>query len=149
VLALVARDALSMDQAEAQLRQLRDREAALRKELDRPDVALAEVPSKESLQCYIEQIATASGGRAIWLTDEEGNAYAGGDDLVTWYSMTHEDKRRLVEAVFDGAMVDGKPAGVYVEPAVPMTMPGRPKKWLFRIRGRLDFEVLVSRNAGR
>src|SRR5262249_43066433 len=150
LLDLVAKDAITVEQAEAQLRGLRQREGVLRKELDRLDVALADIPSGDTINRYVEQI-----GRVIVVYDDQGHNYAGGNDVMSFMVMSQEDKKRLVNAVFDGAMVDGRPAGVYVYPddggeggasgnGKGPSRPRKPKKWKFTIRGRLDFELLVS-----
>jgi hypothetical protein len=46
--------------------------------------------------------------------------------------MTHADKKALLNAVFSGPLVDGKPGGVYV------SYPD--KQWRWYIKGRLDFQ---------
>ena len=123
------------------MRGLRDREGVLRKELDRLDIALADVPDEDAVRCYVERIE-----QSITVYDEEGNTIAAGNSC-NWLAMNNADKRKLVRAVFDGALVDGKPAGVYVSPDSEAAAHRR-KKWPFKIHGRLDFE-LVMESVGR
>jgi hypothetical protein len=143
VLSLVGKNLVTEAQAEAQLRALRDRESALKKELDRLDVALAEVPDEDEIRCYVQRIEEAVGPPGIFVYDDSGDVHPGGNDLGTYLSMTYADKRKLVHAVFDGGLIEGKPAGVYVYPDGPRVA-GRPKKWAFKIRGRLDFELVMQ-----
>jgi hypothetical protein len=69
-------------------------------------------------------------------------ASTGGNNL-----MTRADRRKLVRVVFDTPLADGTPAGVYVSQEGNVGS-YRPKKWAFKIRGRLEFEA-VTRAAGR
>jgi DNA invertase Pin-like site-specific DNA recombinase len=142
VLALVAKDVVTMEQAEAQLRGIRERETTLRKELDRLEVLLANVPTEDDLRCYVERIETSIGPQ-IFVIDEEGNERIGGNDVHSWVYMGRDDERKMLQAVFAGALVDGRKAGVYVYP-LGKHRPHRQKKWGFTIRGRLDFECVMS-----
>jgi hypothetical protein len=61
--------------------------------------------------------------------------------------MSRDDKRRLIRAVFDTPLASGTPAGVYIYPDTERpSLPHRPKSWTFKVRGRLEFE-LVMQNA--
>jgi hypothetical protein len=57
--------------------------------------------------------------------------------------MTREDKRALVRAVFNTPLGDGTPAGVYVSPPAD-ARPYQRKKWTCKIRGRLEFELVMK-----
>jgi site-specific DNA recombinase len=137
VLALVASGVVSMEDAQTQLGGLKDRESVLTAEIDRLDEALANVPSEDDLKCYVQQIEDN-----IFVYDDEGNMRPGGNDVGTYITMTWEDKKRLIDAVFSGAVVDGKPAGVYVK--MGESKPFRPKEWQFVIKGRIDFELVMQ-----
>jgi DNA invertase Pin-like site-specific DNA recombinase len=148
VLALVAKDLVSDEQAERQLLEQKRRGEQLRSELDGVNAQLAELPREEELQYYVERVEDAifvmGPPQVDPLTGETMDTYAGGNDLGTLLSMGREDKRRLIRAVFDGhTLPDGKPAGVYVMPAGKHA-PHRPKEFTFVVRGRLDFEVVLG-----
>src|SRR5262249_32127400 len=57
VLGLVAKDLLTDDQAEKQLRELKERESGLRAELDKLAAALADVPDAEAVRVFVERWA--------------------------------------------------------------------------------------------
>lgn len=147
VLNLIERDTLTIEQAEKKLRDLKDREAGLRANLDKLAAALADVPDEETVRCYVERIEGVF-GPTIVVQDEQGNTYEGGNDVQSYIMMSREDRRRLIRAVFDTPLADGKPAGVYVYPEEGEVKRYRPRKFKFKIIGRLDFE-LVMRDAGR
>ncbi|MFL5909282.1 MAG: recombinase family protein [Gaiellaceae bacterium] len=146
ILDLVTKDVITADQAEKQLRDLKDREAALRDHLDKIASTLANVPTEDAIRCYVERVKDAAGD-IIFVYDDAGNPHPGGNDLGTWLTMTPGDRRKMVEAVFSSPLPDGTPAGVYVEQDGEAGA-YRPKGWKFTIRGRLQFE-LVMRGAGR
>jgi DNA invertase Pin-like site-specific DNA recombinase len=143
ILGLVAKDAITVEQAEPQLHSLKDREAVLRAELEKLDEMLADVPDESAIRCYIERIKCTPDPDSICVYDNEGNEYAGGNDVMSFLLMSNADKCELIEAVFDNLPVDGKPAGVYVSPD-GVTAANRPKNWPFKIRGRLDFELVLQ-----
>ena len=53
-------------------------------------------------------------GESIFLYDDEGNSFPGGNDLSTRLMMTPDDERKLIEATLSGNLPDGRPAGVYL-----------------------------------
>jgi DNA invertase Pin-like site-specific DNA recombinase len=139
VLGLVARDALTDEQAEKQLLELKEREAGLRSELDRLAATLAAVPDAEAVRLFVERLPAdpENGmGPQITVMDSECNTYVGGNDVWTFVTMTGDDRRRLVETALSGNLPDGTPAGVYVSQAGECR-PHRPKQWTFTVRGRL------------
>jgi hypothetical protein len=113
VLDLITKDAITQSQAEKKLRDLKDREAGLREELDRLAEALAGMPDEDTLRCYVEQIESS-----IMVLDAEGNERYGGNSVASWLVLNdgdHEaDRRALIDAAFVSPMPDGKPSGVYV-----------------------------------
>jgi hypothetical protein len=139
VLGLVVKGLINDTQAEKQLRDLNDREATLRVELDKVAAVLADVPDPEALRCYVEKVEDM-----IFVFDDNGEQVAGGNDVQSYLLMNRDDKRNMIRAVFDTPLADGSPAGVYISPD-PATARGRSKRWSFKIRGRLDFEAVVSR----
>jgi hypothetical protein len=138
ILTLVSKDLVTEDQAAKELASLKEREALLKKDRDDLAAALEGVPDEAEVQCFVERC-----GSAIFVLDDDLNELPGGNDLGTFLTMTPGDKLALVHAVFANHVLgDGKPAGVYVLPDGP-AVKYRPKKWAFRVRGRLDFELVV------
>jgi hypothetical protein len=145
VLTLVERDALTLEQAEPQLRALKEREASLRRELEHIETSLEEMPSEQGIQCYVDHFKDAMGATHIRICDDNGDwEYAGGNDIQSYIMMTPEDKRKLVLAVFPPRKIVGKWAGVYVHAVDEGASKYRPKQWSIRIRGRLDFEMVLE-----
>src|SRR5262249_13003427 len=95
------------------------------------------------MQCYVERIQDAF-GPSILVYDDTGSLREGGNTIGTYLAMTRDDHRRLIAAVFDTPLADGKPAGVYISREGPPT-PHRPQRWAFTVRGRLDFELVMRR----
>jgi DNA invertase Pin-like site-specific DNA recombinase len=137
VLGMIEKDLLTDDQAEKKLQELKDREGILQEELTKLADTLADVPTQEVLQCYVEKCQ-----RSIFVLDDNGNEYLGGNELQTWLAMTEEEKRALVCAVFDAPLADGTPSGVYIYP-LTSGPDGRPV-WGFKMRGRLEFEAVME-----
>jgi len=161
ILGLVAKDAITDAQAERQLKELKDREACLREELDRLAELLAGVAEVEavgrSVQVLLfrgpvtwvdeqgrERVAHCpQTGGPIVVVDEQGNVLEGDNFPSSFECMAPADKRRLLEAVFSTPLPDGKPAGVYVTPDEGGRR-GCARHWTFTIRGRVDFESVIS-----
>ncbi|HEY7328771.1 MAG TPA: recombinase family protein [Gemmataceae bacterium] len=144
VLTLVGKGLTTMEEAESQLKGLQERVNVLQVELDRLDRALADVPTEQQVKVYVERIEMAMhpDHPSIALVDDDGNEYAGGNSIGSWLAMTTADKKRLIDAVFSGPLVDGKPAGVYVSQGAGIKY--RPKPWQYTIRGRMDFELVMQ-----
>jgi DNA invertase Pin-like site-specific DNA recombinase len=132
ILTLVSREALTMEQAEEQLRKLQDRERELRVEVENLRVGLGDVPDPGQAEAYAAAVRTL-------LAD------AGAEEVrrVVEPHLAGETKRGMLEAVFGRALADGTPAGVYVSPEGEYAR-GRPKTWGYKLKGRLEFET-VSR----
>ena len=135
----MARDAVTGDDAVKPLQALKDREATLRDGLDRLDEVLAELPDQERMRRYVQNDGGPGG---IFVYDDEGNTYPGGNTIGTFLTMSREDKRRLVAAVFDQPLIAGKPARVYISQnsGVGSNCLGR---WTYRIRARQDSEMVM------
>ena len=151
VLSMIEKDVIDDRQAEKKLRELKEREDAHRDELDKLKESLVDIPDEESIRCYVEACTTSrqeieTGQMVedlIFLFDDDGKEMDGGNHLSTLLTMSREDKRNLILAVFDKPLPNGQPAGVYVSAARPST-PHRPKEWTFKIRGNLDFECVTQ-----
>jgi hypothetical protein len=157
VLGLIERDAITDAQAEGKLLDLKGQEGALRGEAEGLAAQLAELPDEAQLRKYVEAVPGF-----VFVKDEAGNYYKGGNDLATLLGMTQEDKRRLIAAVFDSPLPGGAPAGVYIERLRPPVAGSpeeeyaysaptrgapavlRPKRWGYTIKGRLDFECVLQ-----
>ncbi len=135
---MIARDAVTDEQAEAQLHDLKEREAVLREELDKLAEMLQNVPTQEAVRRYVEKV-----NDSIFVYDDNGEVHPGGNSIGTFLTMTREEHRNLVRAVFAAPLGDGTPAGIYVFEEGKAS-PHRPKRWSFKIRGRLEFELVMQ-----
>jgi DNA invertase Pin-like site-specific DNA recombinase len=149
IIGAIGKGLISSSEAERQLGNLRERQSLLQVEVNRLDEILASIPSEEQMSCYLERVERARGWSlpgvplpdAITVIDgNSGELVPGGNDLCTYLGMSWEDKRQLVEAVFEGT-VGGKPAGVYFMP-IPGGVPYQPRLWTFKLLGKIDFESL-------
>lgn len=125
-------DLITEAQADKKLRELKDREADLRTELDKLSQEMAGMPDLDELAIFVERC-----GPSITITDEAGNSLAGGNDVMSFVLMnqSESDRRRLIAAAFDGVLPDGRPAGVWISPAGRGDR--RSKRFTWRLRGRL------------
>lgn len=129
VLKLITDELVSDADAERQLEQLKLRENQLRKQQDTLDQF--HVPDADDIRnvaLYVEKI-----GDSIILTDDGGNEYVGGNDVVTWMSMTGDDRKKLIETAFASPHLDGSPAGVYIT----VNPKGR-QRFSYNLRGILN-----------
>jgi len=76
VLDLIEKDALTTVQAETKLRELKEREAGLRTQLDEVTSVLDNIPNAETVRLFGERFEDS-----IVILDDEGNTYAGGNDV--------------------------------------------------------------------
>lgn len=140
VLSLVEKDVITDDQAEKKLGEMKEREGLLRGELETLKAALQEMPDEEELKLFVERTR-----ESVIVYDQSGEQQPGGSGLGTLLSMTWEEKRALVEAVFGSSTPDGKPGGVYVTP-IPGARRGRRKKgeplpYAYELRGRFAWRL--------
>jgi DNA invertase Pin-like site-specific DNA recombinase len=133
VLDLIERDTITDAQATAKLQALKERETALRGELDKLAAMLADVPDADTMRQAALEIQEVCG--AIFIVDDAGNTYAGGNDVQSFRMMEPGDRRKLIDAAFSGNLPDGKPAGVYISPAGEDSR-GR-RRFTYVLRGRL------------
>jgi hypothetical protein len=134
VLELVTREALTLAQAEAKLNDFKQREADVRGDLDAIKESLTDLPDAETSRLYVQEIQGAL-GKAIMIVDDDGNTYAGGNDVQSYLLMTQQDRRDLLDSVFSVPQPGGKPSGVYI---TPLGGPYHgPKRFSYQIRGRL------------
>jgi DNA invertase Pin-like site-specific DNA recombinase len=154
--------------ADARLKNLKEATVDLLSELDKLDETLAELPDAESIEVYVQCIKrdginivtgkplgneinvfseevepqVAASLREQGWSEEEINRIAvqqpGGNDLGTLLSMTQEDRRKLVQAVFNCTQPNGDPAGVYVT-VLPKLTGRRARPFRYELRGRCQY----------
>lgn len=131
VLDFVERDAITDVQAEAKLRALKERDAVIRVEWDGLEARLSSVHDADSIRRAALQVVRVCDG--IYVEDEQGNRYLGGNDIQSYLSMSRPDKETLVDAAFGENLADGTPAGVYISPAGGKRY--GPKRFRYVVRG--------------
>jgi DNA invertase Pin-like site-specific DNA recombinase len=118
ILDLIEQDSVSMDDVKERLRKLKEREALLKEQLDTVQGELRNVPDEKTIELFIEEVEGFRPGDPpiTWVSDEEGNSYAGGNSVSSYLAMAEEDKRLLLERFFrlEGLEVGTKPGGVYL-----------------------------------
>jgi DNA invertase Pin-like site-specific DNA recombinase len=156
VLGLILKGKVTEADAEPQLEEARQREEVLQRELDKLDADLAGVPDEKAVRRYVDYFEgyvpplpildereEGDASQTIFVYDDEGNEYAGGNNPATWRALTRDDKRHLIEAAFGTTRPGDPPSGVYV--SVPgLSLPSRRKRHVFTLRGLLPFEWVVS-----
>lgn len=133
ILGMIEKDVITDSQAESELRKLKEREAGLMDQLDKVASLLADVPDLETVKRAALHLVEVCG--SITLEDDEGNTYAGGNDVQSFLAMGVDDRRKLIETALNGNLPDGRPAGVYVTVADGPQF--RPKQFSYVLRGRL------------
>jgi DNA invertase Pin-like site-specific DNA recombinase len=140
VLTLIEKDALTDEQAESKLLDLKAREEKMRAELERLDASASNLPEGEALRQLVLHVMKVGDDVVVHdaegnFEDRHGNRYRGGNGLTDFLDMSDEEKRALIAKAFSGLMPDGKPAGVYVR--VTGGGPHRPKTVSYVLRGVL------------
>jgi DNA invertase Pin-like site-specific DNA recombinase len=134
VLELVTREALTLAQAEDKLTDLKKRETDVLGDLDAIKESLTDLPNVETARLYVQEIQGAL-GKAIMIVDDDGNTYAGGNDVQSYLLMTQQDRHDLLDSVFAVPQPGGQPSGVYITPrGGPLH---GPKRFSYQIKGRL------------
>tara|TARA_R110001592_G_scaffold8400_4_gene46009 strand:+ start:3478 stop:4626 length:1149 start_codon:yes stop_codon:yes gene_type:complete len=129
ILNLIEKGSLTEEQAETKLAGLQDREYLITAELERVLVSIENIPNPEDIKATAEEVARRFSRPKLsarrHLKIREANQF----DQMTW-----EDKRGLIELVFDGTFSDGRPMGIYIKP-IEGQENHRQKIWAFTIRG--------------
>lgn len=133
VLDHIIKDAITDAQAAPKLIQLNKRENELRIELEKVLGSLGSSVDGDDLSQAMIRVMKLCG--AIVLYDDDGNTYAGGNDVQSFLMMTAADKSALIDAAFGEPLDDGSPAGVYVKPA--KSRRNGPKRFTYQLKGRL------------
>jgi DNA invertase Pin-like site-specific DNA recombinase len=139
ILSLIVKGTITDEQAEKQLEDLKEQEGVFRDELYRLTEQIGNLPSEDELRIYVEKVNSL-----IFLYDDQGNTYAGGNDVQSYLMMSDDDRRRLIDAVFAKPLPSGKPAGVYISPHPSSGRRGRTRLWSFTIKGQLEFDKVIS-----
>jgi hypothetical protein len=129
ILRMVAKGTVTEEQAERQLVTLKEDENIYTREKHSAMAALETMLTPEQVKQVAEGFTSAfkkANSKKKWLTEFKLNG-----DLP---GMTFDDKRALLEMVFNGRTMDGKPMGVYV---FPREGKKTNMQWSFRIVGRL------------
>jgi hypothetical protein len=132
LLDLIEADSVSMDEVKDRLKKLKDREGLLRDQLAIVEAELSNVPDEDTIRLFVEELEGHRPGDPpiIWLSDDEGNTYCGGNDLGSYLAMDDDDKRGLIERFFTGTKERGNGGpGVYVTPT------GSKGEWQYELRG--------------
>jgi site-specific DNA recombinase len=139
----VAEGLLKGDAIKKKSSELDEREALLTVQLSN----LADIPDAKTLRQYVTELEV-SGRKVIMIEDDEGNTYAGGNDLGSLIVMekSRQDLQHLIQSSFGCPMPDGKPAGVYV---TAHGKPHMPKSFELDIRGLLTGSRVVKLACGR
>jgi DNA invertase Pin-like site-specific DNA recombinase len=137
ILNLIERETLTETQAEQKLNDLKHRESKLTEEMDRLAASLEKDPSPEHIQAAANKVARKFKRRFSSARLRIAMRKADTD----FAAMTGDEKRALVEHVFDGIIVDGRPAGVYVETNAGQAARRR-KRWDFTLHGHAAIDGL-------
>lgn len=129
ILNLIEKGSLTEEQAEAKLLRLQEREELLEIECDRITTSIANVPTPQYIKSTAQEVAKRFAKPKVSARKRLKIRDANQLDLMSW-----EDKRGLIELVFEGTCSDGRPMGIYIEP-IEGQENYRQKKWAFIIRG--------------
>lgn len=140
ILGLIVKGAITEEQAEKQLDELRQLEAKHQEEALRLHDSLANVPNPTAIKAVSERVAASF--KKYRLPNAKLVARLRHVDR-SFEEMTWEDKRALAETVFSGYTPDGRPNGVYIE-TIDGQSHHRHKRWLFTLHGNVvDGDRLV------
>ena len=140
VLDLVEKDRISQAKAEKRLDKMDAEKAALQDELDQLASVTSDLPSKGLVGQVIESV---TGHKLFFKTSKRrGNRRYTDAKLIAkqqianerFERMTRDDKRALVEKVFNGRRSDGLPCGVYLKP-IDGQQHHRRMQWAFKLHG--------------
>jgi DNA invertase Pin-like site-specific DNA recombinase len=152
ILNLIVRGSLSEDQADAKLREIGENERTVQAEIDQlnrqfetgipsaEDIRnrAAEIQKRWDASPAVRRARAKFAERLEGMTDAEKNAWIASRNVLNL--MSWKDARHLVESVFGGNTIDGKPLGVYV---VGCEGKRGSKTWHCVIRG-MDSETNLS-----
>lgn len=133
ILELVIKEAITTHQAQKKLDEVKAREDALLRELDKVNAVLGSSFDLDQLKDLTIEVHRIH--RDIVIEDKYGNRYAGGNDVQCFLMMDTADRQKLVDSAFGEPLDDGTPAGIYIKPAGG-DFHG-PKRFTYELKGRL------------
>ncbi len=134
IIGFIGKGTIEEADAEGQLNDLREREIKLSEEADKLRAVLTETLTEEDRKRLAKRVVSAR--RWVAMRDAERPE-----------TMTYEQKRMLIEDVFGGKLPDGRRMGVYVTP-IDLERGTKGRRWQYEIRGRIQAEGIVGREAG-
>lgn len=167
IISLVRKDLISEDDAEKELKRIKDSETSLRQELSDIAKHVGHMPTEDEIKCYVEQVQDALGstiairdqydnvqyasgksGSVVFVQDEDGDMHVAGGEQgpqLVASMLSEADKQKLLATVFDGYQPDGKPSGIYINPVESeQRKGGRQRQWSYTIKGLVSFETVIS-----
>jgi site-specific DNA recombinase len=135
IVGYVEKGTLSETEVTARMAKLRDREARLQTRLAMLDTQLEHVPSANAIKAVARKLTRERTNPRLIAAKTRANS--------NYTRMTWDEKRHLLESVFDGTTPDGKRAGVYIQ-----WLDGnqRPRKWRYSILGTINETKLLPRS---
>ncbi|NLF73140.1 MAG: recombinase family protein [Candidatus Anammoximicrobium sp.] len=136
ILKLISNELVTEEQAQSQLQEMNLREATLRDEAQQINAQLGRQPTPDAIKDLAENATE------IFRKRVDARPWAASRD---WDGMTWDDKRALIQTVFDGTTPDGRPCGVYIDP-INGQVDHRRKRWAFELIGHpmVDGEWCVT-----
>ncbi len=139
ILNLIERDAISDEQAEQKLGELKAREAKLLDDRDKLSDSVSHLPDADAIK---EQALVTANWLSQWTDGDtkvlkrKKTRLAATIRLASHYieEMSDEDKKGLIDRVFDGSLPDSRPCGVYVFPIAGQKN-HRAKRWAIEVHG--------------
>lgn len=129
ILKLITREKLSEQQAEEQLDELNQRESNLSEQMHALADSLDNSPSPEQIKATADEVVRRFTKVSTARRRAVARAAQTDFDAMTW-----DDKRALVEMVFNGRTPEGRPFGIYVE-SIEGQKKRRRKQWAFQLIG--------------
>jgi hypothetical protein len=132
----IAADVISEADARGKRQALAAREADLNAKRAALLRQCENLPTPAAIGEAAEELATRQ-SLAKWMVSH---------DLVDPDVLTWEQKRELIEEVFQGTLPDGRPAGVYIVAPVGGSPNHRYKQWQFQLRGSAEINGVFGRS---
>lgn len=133
ILNLILKGKLTEEQADKRLSEASEREDKLAKEMSNLQAHVENLPTPEGIKSIVRVWTDRLGNlRKAKLTSAKLTAKRNLADEID--HLTQKQKRELVEDVFSGVTLDGRPMGVYIS-VVPDQVHYRQKKWQFQLFG--------------
>lgn len=129
---LVGEGVMPKEDAVKKLKELNEQEVVLREQIEGMRATIGTAPSPQEVEVMTQVMRNLI---------EEAAQKEGGLKAILERTCSAEDKRLLVEAVFNAPLSDGTPAGVYIRPEGEYK-PHCPRSWNYRLRGKLEINAV-------